>query len=222
MSGSPAKLAEIPELMPEKTVDPRIVRTRKLLQQALVNLMKEKEFDCISVQDIAEDRHHQSRHLLRPLPRQVRPARVHRRHPLQRTAGRTWDHLQLHLLLRTQSHGPRGLRLHRQLSAALLREGRPNGASHGVGHHRRRSAHASRRPGKAPFNPTNLPPDDRHDRELGDLRRSKRMGPDAQPASITRRRRHHRNAGIAAAQPGRNRPSPNPSLMLLAATLCRH
>jgi AcrR family transcriptional regulator len=54
MSGSNAKLAEIPELMPEKTVDPRILRTRKLLQQALVNLMKEKEFDSISVQDIAE------------------------------------------------------------------------------------------------------------------------------------------------------------------------
>src|SRR5271169_1966247 len=54
MSGSNVKLAEIPELMPEKTVDPRILRTRKLLQQALVNLMKEKEFDSISVQDIAE------------------------------------------------------------------------------------------------------------------------------------------------------------------------
>jgi AcrR family transcriptional regulator len=54
MSGSNLKLAEIPELMPEKTVDPRILRTRKLLQQALVNLMKEKEFDSISVQDIAE------------------------------------------------------------------------------------------------------------------------------------------------------------------------
>ncbi len=38
----------------EKTTDPRILRTRKLLQQALVNLMKEKEFDNISVQDIAE------------------------------------------------------------------------------------------------------------------------------------------------------------------------
>jgi AcrR family transcriptional regulator len=38
----------------EKTTDPRILRTRKLLQQALVSLMKEKEFDSISVQDIAE------------------------------------------------------------------------------------------------------------------------------------------------------------------------
>lgn len=38
----------------EKTTDPRILRTRRLLQQALVNLMKEKEFDSISVQDIAE------------------------------------------------------------------------------------------------------------------------------------------------------------------------
>ncbi|WP_433968703.1 TetR/AcrR family transcriptional regulator [Tunturiibacter gelidiferens] len=54
MSSSPAKLAEIPELMPEKTMDPRILRTRKLLQQALVTLMKNKEFDSISVQDIAE------------------------------------------------------------------------------------------------------------------------------------------------------------------------
>jgi AcrR family transcriptional regulator len=39
---------------PDRSTDPRIVRTRKLLQQALVNLMKEKPFDNISVQDIAE------------------------------------------------------------------------------------------------------------------------------------------------------------------------
>ncbi len=45
---------DIPEFIPEKSVDPRILRTRKLLQQALVNLMKEKQFDAISVQDIAE------------------------------------------------------------------------------------------------------------------------------------------------------------------------
>ena len=49
-----AKLADIPEFMPEKSVDPRILRTRKLLQQALAQLMKEKQFDAISVQDIAE------------------------------------------------------------------------------------------------------------------------------------------------------------------------
>jgi AcrR family transcriptional regulator len=50
----PATPAEIPELIPEKSVDPRVLRTRKLLQQALVKLMTEKEFDAISVQDIAE------------------------------------------------------------------------------------------------------------------------------------------------------------------------
>jgi AcrR family transcriptional regulator len=54
MSESATKLVDIPELTPEKSVDPRILRTRKLLQQALVNLMKEKGFDAISVQDIAE------------------------------------------------------------------------------------------------------------------------------------------------------------------------
>ncbi|WP_158943888.1 TetR/AcrR family transcriptional regulator [Granulicella sp. S190] len=54
MSESAANLAEIPEFLPEKSVDPRILRTRNLLQQALVKLMKEKEFDAISVQDIAE------------------------------------------------------------------------------------------------------------------------------------------------------------------------
>src|ERR1700677_4733063 len=51
---SAATLVEIPELMPEKSVDPRILRTRKLLQQALAKLMEKKEFDAISVQDIAE------------------------------------------------------------------------------------------------------------------------------------------------------------------------
>jgi AcrR family transcriptional regulator len=51
---APAKLADIPEFTPEKSVDPRILRTRMLLQQALAKLMKEKQFDAISVQDIAE------------------------------------------------------------------------------------------------------------------------------------------------------------------------
>jgi len=55
MPTAPATLAEIPELMPERSLDPRILRTRKLLQQALVKLMEKKEFDAISVQDIAEE-----------------------------------------------------------------------------------------------------------------------------------------------------------------------
>jgi AcrR family transcriptional regulator len=37
-----------------QTLDPRIVRTRKLLQQSLEKLLKKKEFDEISVQDIAD------------------------------------------------------------------------------------------------------------------------------------------------------------------------
>ena len=43
--------------MPEtytETIDPRIKRTRLLLQQALGKLLSEKDFDRISVQDIAE------------------------------------------------------------------------------------------------------------------------------------------------------------------------
>ena len=38
----------------EKKVDPRIKRTRQLLQQALMDLMREKSFQAITVQDIAE------------------------------------------------------------------------------------------------------------------------------------------------------------------------
>src|ERR1017187_5874961 len=37
-----------------ETVDPRIRRTRQLLQQALEKLLETKEFDRISVQDIAD------------------------------------------------------------------------------------------------------------------------------------------------------------------------
>jgi AcrR family transcriptional regulator len=39
---------------PCKAVDPRIIRTRQLLQDALASLLKEKEFENISVQDITD------------------------------------------------------------------------------------------------------------------------------------------------------------------------
>jgi len=38
----------------EKKLDPRVKRTRQLLQQALIELMAEKSFQAITVQDIAE------------------------------------------------------------------------------------------------------------------------------------------------------------------------
>src|SRR5215469_11325891 len=38
----------------EKSVDPRVKRTRKLLQQAFLELFKEKSFSSISIQDITE------------------------------------------------------------------------------------------------------------------------------------------------------------------------
>src|SRR3990172_5245625 len=38
----------------EKRVDPRIKRTRQLLQQAFMELMREKSFEAITVQNIAE------------------------------------------------------------------------------------------------------------------------------------------------------------------------
>ena len=37
-----------------ETLDPRIRRTRHLMQQALANLLEKKEFEEISVQDIAD------------------------------------------------------------------------------------------------------------------------------------------------------------------------
>jgi AcrR family transcriptional regulator len=43
----------MPEVSPE-TVDPRIRRTRQMFQHALGKLLENKEFDKISVQDIAE------------------------------------------------------------------------------------------------------------------------------------------------------------------------
>lgn len=40
--------------LPPFPVDPRIVRTRQLLREALVALLEEKDFEVITVQDIAE------------------------------------------------------------------------------------------------------------------------------------------------------------------------
>jgi AcrR family transcriptional regulator len=39
----------------EKDVDPRVRRTRKMLQEALASLLKKKDFDKISIRDIAEE-----------------------------------------------------------------------------------------------------------------------------------------------------------------------
>ncbi len=47
-------LKEEQEKKKEKKLDPRIKRTRQLLQQALMELMAEKSFQAITVQDIAE------------------------------------------------------------------------------------------------------------------------------------------------------------------------
>jgi len=47
-------LKEEQEEKKEKKLDPRIKRTRQLLQQALMELMAEKSFQAITVQDIAE------------------------------------------------------------------------------------------------------------------------------------------------------------------------
>src|SRR3990172_4776223 len=46
-------LKEEQEKKKEKKLDPRIKRTRQLLQQALMELMAEKSFQAITVQDIA-------------------------------------------------------------------------------------------------------------------------------------------------------------------------
>jgi AcrR family transcriptional regulator len=48
------KPADVLEQVGEKKLDPRIKRTRQLLQQALMELMAEKSFQAITVQDITE------------------------------------------------------------------------------------------------------------------------------------------------------------------------
>ena len=47
-------MANIAESRAAEELDPRVRRTRKLLQESLAKLMKEKEFDKISIGDIAE------------------------------------------------------------------------------------------------------------------------------------------------------------------------
>lgn len=43
------------EPIEEKSLDPRVVRTRRMLQDALARLLKEKDFDKISVGDLAQE-----------------------------------------------------------------------------------------------------------------------------------------------------------------------
>jgi AcrR family transcriptional regulator len=53
----PRRVADVPTAPPRlagNQADPRVKRTRKLLQDALVELMAEKSFDAITVQDIAD------------------------------------------------------------------------------------------------------------------------------------------------------------------------
>jgi AcrR family transcriptional regulator len=38
----------------QKRLDPRVVRTRQMLRDALVSLIEEKGFDAITIQDIAD------------------------------------------------------------------------------------------------------------------------------------------------------------------------
>ena len=53
-------------------LDPRVRRTRGLLQDALRKLLEQKEFDRISVQDITRGCDSQPGYLLCPLCRQIR------------------------------------------------------------------------------------------------------------------------------------------------------
>ncbi|WP_061363642.1 TetR/AcrR family transcriptional regulator [Necropsobacter massiliensis] len=44
----------LPEMQPTEKQDLRVIRTHKMIRQALINLLKEKEFEQIAVQDIVE------------------------------------------------------------------------------------------------------------------------------------------------------------------------
>ena len=44
----------LPNLKQEERVDPRVLRTRKLLHRAFANLLNEKSFEAITVQEIAD------------------------------------------------------------------------------------------------------------------------------------------------------------------------
>jgi hypothetical protein len=58
-----------------KKLDPRVVRTRQMLRDALVSLIEEKGFDAITVQDITDRAEPEPRHVLSALPGQAGTAR---------------------------------------------------------------------------------------------------------------------------------------------------
>jgi AcrR family transcriptional regulator len=51
----PRKTDEAPEETPEEAVDPRILRSRQMLMEALARLLDRKDFDQISIQEIAAE-----------------------------------------------------------------------------------------------------------------------------------------------------------------------
>lgn len=53
----------------EEKLDPRVKRTRRLIRQAFMELLAEKSFQSITVQDITQKSRGQPRHVLRTFSR---------------------------------------------------------------------------------------------------------------------------------------------------------
>ena len=177
-----------------ESMDPRIRRTRQLLHRSLENLLKKKEFDKISIQDIAKGATVNRVTFYDHYPDKFALARVPRRQPFSGAPHRAQHQVRQLLLLSPESDRPQRLRLsggdRERQSRAAPRIGRDRG-------------HPPRPPGRpeaASPGCSGVSGDDCGHPKLGDLRRGAGMAANTKPLFAGADSRKHRDAGLADAR----------------------
>ena len=179
----------------QEIVDPRIRRTRQLLQQALAKLLETKEFEKISVQDITEAATLNRATFYDHYGDKFALARMHGRGALSGIAGAAGCTVRWNVRKRAEGVGARGMRLSCWNARRGLRAAKADGATPGVGGHWRGAKHDIGRVEAAFAGAWRLAGDDCHHGELGGLWSGQRMGADTEPLPVRGNCGHGGQAG---------------------------